>query len=467
VSFRRRLVLLSAGAVAVAVIVASVVVYFVVRGELRGDIDRRLRALQGDVFQRRIAASEGAPLVTRALDPGELPREAAGRRVLILPPAPLGGAPGYAQILRDDGSVVGPFGQPPALPVSARVRRVAAGEENPYLTDMHVAGVHVRVLVSRVGPRTAIQVARPLTEVDDTLRRLLLVLLAVSVGGVGAAVLLGRLVTRSAIAPVAALTDAAEHVTRTSDLSRRVEAPGPDELGRLASSFNTMLEALEKSVAAQRRLVADASHELRTPLTSVRTNIEALERSGEMPADERADLLRSVVTQLEELSALVGDLVDLARDGKRPAELEDVRLDLVAQESVDRARGRAPAAQFETRLDPCLVRAVPAQLHRAVDNLVDNALKWSPPGGAIEVAVAGGEVRVRDRGPGIAADDLPLVFDRFYRAADARGTPGSGLGLAIVRQVAESHGGSVAAANAPDGGACLTLRLPAEDLAAS
>jgi two-component system sensor histidine kinase MprB len=323
------------------------------------------------------------------------------------------------------------------------------------------------VLVSRVGPRTAIQVARPLTEVDDTLRRLLLVLLAVSVGGVGAAVLLGRLVTRSAIAPVAALTDAAEHVTRTSDLSRRVEAPGPDELGRLASSFNTMLEALEKSVAAQRRLVADASHELRTPLTSVRTNIEALERSGEMPADERADLLRSVVTQLEELSALVGDLVDLARDGKRPAELEDVRLDLVAQESVDRARGRAPAAQFETRLDPCLVRAVPAQLHRAVDNLVDNALKWSPPGGAIEVAVAGGEVRVRDRGPGIAADDLPLVFDRFYRAADARGTPGSGLGLAIVRQVAESHGGSVAAANAPDGGACLTLRLPAEDLAAS
>lgn len=469
-SFRRRLVLLSAGAVAVAVVVASVIVYVVVRGELRGDVDRRLRSLQGDVFERRIAArglGVDSPTVTQAPAPGLLPAPRAGRRVLVLPPAPLGGAPGYAQILRDDGSVVRPFGQSPALPVTDRVRRVAAGDEEPYLTDMQVAGVHVRVLVSRIGPGTAIQVARPLTEVDDTLGRLLLVLAAVSIGGVGAAVLLGRLVTRSAIAPVAALTETAEHVTRTSDLSRRIEAPGRDEVGRLASSFNTMLEALERSVSAQRRLVADASHELRTPLTSVRTNIEALERSGDMPAGERAELLRSVVTQLEELSLLVGDLVDLARDGERPEEVEDVRLDLLAQEAVDRARGRSPAARLETRLEPCLVRAVPGRLHRAVDNLVDNAVKWSPPDGVIEVAVAGGEVRVRDRGPGIAAEDLPLVFDRFYRAAAARGTPGSGLGLAIVRQVAESHGGTVAAANAPEGGACLTLRLPAEDLSTS
>ncbi len=463
-TFRRRLVLLSAGAVAVAVVLASAVVHVVVRGELRGDVDRRLRSLQGDVFERRIAVARGAdgPILERAPDPEDLPPGAGATRVLVLPPAPLGGAPGYAQILRADGSVIRPPGAGEVLPVTERVRRVAAGDEEPFLSDLRVAGVHARMLVSRVGPGTAIQVARPLTEVDDTLRRLLLVLVAVSIGGIGAAILLGRLVTRSAIAPVAALTEAAEHVTRTSDLTRRVDAPGPDELGRLAASFNTMLEALEQSVAAQRQLVADASHELRTPLTSVRTNIEALERSGDMPAGERAELLRSVVTQLEGLSVLVGDLVDLARDGERPHELEDVRLDLVAEEAVGRARTRAPGGRFETRLEPSFVRAVPAQVHRALDNLLDNAVKWSPPGGTIEVGVAGGEVRVRDHGPGIDAEDLPLVFDRFYRSAAARGTPGSGLGLAIVRQVAESHGGTATAANAPGGGACLTLRLPNE-----
>jgi two-component system sensor histidine kinase MprB len=244
-------------------------------------------------------------------------------------------------------------------------------------------------------------------------------------------------------------------------LGRRIEGgPRGDELGRLAASFNAMLAELERAVGAQRQLVMDASHELRTPLTSLRTNIEVLSRSNGLRQRDRQRLLDDVNSQLEELGVLVGNLVDLARDEEPGDVEEELRLDVLVSEAVERSQRNARDRSFVTRIEPCIVRGSRERLVSAIGNLLDNAAKWSPQGGEIEVSLGGGELTVRDHGPGIDPRDAPHVFDRFYRATSARGMPGSGLGLAIVRQVAELHGGSVAAEPAPDGGALLRLRLP-------
>lgn len=220
-----------------------------------------------------------------------------------------------------------------------------------------------------------------------------------------------------------------------------------------------MLAALEESSRAQRQLVADASHELRTPLTSLRTNIEVLASERKLPPGERERLLTDVVDQLGEMTTLISELIELARGAQQTAEPEDVRLDLIAADAVERTRRNRPNVTFKTDLDESVVQGVPATIERAVGNLLDNAAKWSPPGGEVEVSVKDGSVTVRDHGPGIEEEDLPYVFDRFYRARSARGLPGSGLGLAIVRQVADSHGGSVVAERANGGGTRMTLRL--------
>jgi two-component system, OmpR family, sensor histidine kinase MprB len=274
-------------------------------------------------------------------------------------------------------------------------------------------------------------------------------------------------VAGAAVLPLTRLTQATEHVALTQDLSGRIEPVGEDEIGRLATSFNAMLDALEQSmgaldasVHAQRQLVADASHELRTPVTSLRTNIEILQQAEDMDAGERRRLLNDVVEQIEELTLLMNDLIDLARGEEPRADAEDMRLDLVVAEVVDRARKHSPATPLHVRLEATVVAGVPARLQRAVSNLIDNAVKYSPPGEPVEIALHGQELTVRDHGPGIAAEDLPHVFDRFYRGAEARGRPGSGLGLAIVRQVAGQQGGSVAAERAAGGGTLMRLRLP-------
>jgi two-component system sensor histidine kinase MprB len=252
-------------------------------------------------------------------------------------------------------------------------------------------------------------------------------------------------------------------VRDTGDLSLRIEEPSAgadgDELGRLAASFNAMLGALETSTKAQRQLVADASHELRTPLTSLRTNFEVLMSDRELEPDERRKLLDDVVEQIGEMTALISELIELARGDQLPAEPEDVRLDLVAADAVERTRRHRPGVNFNTDLEESVVRGVPASLERAIGNVLDNAAKWSPPGGEVDVRVADGTVVVRDRGPGIDESDMPYVFDRFYRSPSARTMPGSGLGLAIVHQVAQSHGGTVVAERAEGGGTKVTLRL--------
>ena len=445
-SFRQRLVLLSAAAVAVAVVLASCITFLVVRNELRGQVDDRLV----DVVSR-------IPVPAELLLPGTVPQ--SGENVLVLPSGPLGSRDTYAQIVRPDGTVVRPRGTRIELPADQRVLEVARGDRKAFFSDRTIGGVHARVYTAALPTGDAVQAARPLEDVDRTLRHLLFALALVSLGGVALAVWLGLLVARAALTPVKQLTDAAEHVARTRDLSRRIRADRTDELSRLGASFNTMLEALSSSQQAQRQLVADASHELRTPLTSLRTNIEVLS-SGALPPEDRERLLADVVAQLGELTLLVSDLVDLARGDEPAAVPEDVRLDLLVADAVERARRHAPDKTFFMDLEPSLVEGVPGRIDRAVANLIDNAAKWSPPGGQIEVSVSGGEVSVRDHGPGIADSDLPHVFDRFYRAPAARGLPGSGLGLAIVRQVAQSHGGTVTAERANGGGARMRLTLP-------
>jgi two-component system sensor histidine kinase MprB len=336
---------------------------------------------------------------------------------------------------------------------------VANGDEDAYVTDDHVAGVHLRILTAPLAQGYAIQVARPLTEVDSALARIRALLLLIAAAGIAVAAGLGLAVSRAALAPVRKLTETTERVTETGDLSQRIDARGHDELSRLASSFNTMLAALEGSTRAQRQLVADASHELRTPLTSLRTNIEVLAGRKRLPPGERDRLLTDVVEQLGEMTTLIAELIELARAEQHPAAPEDVRLDLLTAAAVERAGRDHPGVTFATDFEETVVHGVPETIERAVANLLDNATKWSPPGGRVEVGVRNGEVSVRDHGPGIDEEDLPYVFDRFYRARSARGMPGSGLGLAIVRQVAEAHGGEVSAAPAEGGGTRLTLRL--------
>jgi two-component system sensor histidine kinase MprB len=305
----------------------------------------------------------------------------------------------------------------------------------------------------------AVQVARSLTEVDHTLGRIRTYLFVIDAAGIALAAALGLLVSGAALAPVRRLTDATENVTATGDLTERIDESGRDELSRLASRFNTMLGALEDSTRAQRQLVADASHELRTPLTSLRTNIEVLASERTLPAGERERLLRDVVEQLGEMTTVVAELIDLARGDQQHHETEDVRLELLVAGAVERARRNRPGVTFITELQQSFVHGVPSNIERAVANLLDNAAKWTPPGGQVEVEVADATVTVRDHGPGIDEEDLPHVFNRFYRASAARKQPGSGLGLAIVRQVATAHGGDVVAERADGGGTRMTLRL--------
>jgi two-component system sensor histidine kinase MprB len=445
-SFRARLTLASAAAVALAVLLAAPVVYFVVREGLRDEVDEGL--------VKRAAPIEQFPIAMLR----------AGRGLGFLDPEPeLGGARGYVQVIRCDGTTLNPPDESVRLPVEERTLSVACGEGEGFLADSHVAGVHVRMLTTPIAPGFAVQVARPLTEVDETLARMRTLLILIAVGGVGLAAALGLAVSRAVLAPVRQLTETSEKVTETGDLSQRIDARGQDELSRLAASFNAMLSALEESTRAQRQLVADASHELRTPLTSVRTNIEVLASGRELPAEERERLLRDVVDQLGEMTLLIGELIELARGDQLPGEPEDFRLDLLAAQAVERTRRNLPDIRFSIDLEESIVYGNADAIERALANLLDNAAKWSPPAGQIEVRVRNGHVTVRDHGPGIDDEDLPYVFDRFYRSRAARGRPGSGLGLAIVRQVATAHGGEVTAERADGGGTLMTLRLDGQE----
>jgi two-component system, OmpR family, sensor histidine kinase MprB len=493
-SLRRRITFASAAAVAVAVMLASVLVYVLTSNELHGQVDAQLRSrsdnlrlierhparLQGDHLLDALAGRSGSSSSQQLLEGGS---GGSGEALRNVQPRP-NQVRGYQQLVTASGKVLFRSGaKNVTLPVDARTRALAAGRGRSFFRDATVHGLHLRILAEHFAPRRVVQLAQPLTEVDQLLSRLRLILALLGLGGILLAALLGRVVARAAVAPVRRLTRAAEHVAETQDLSGRIAPAGRDEIGRLAVSFNAMLDALEASmgaldasVHAQRQLVADASHELRTPVTSLRTNIEILQHASDIDAHERELLLGDVVEQIEELTLLMNDLIDLARGEERDLEPEDVRLDAIVAEAVERTRRNSPATPLHASLQPMLVSGVPARLQRAVVNLIDNAVKYSPEGGPVEIELTaisggggdrrsrgsstGGELTVRDHGPGISPEDLPHVFDRFYRGAEARGRPGSGLGLAIVRQVVLQHGGTVVAERAPAGGTLMRVTLP-------
>jgi two-component system sensor histidine kinase MprB len=452
-SFRRRITLVSAAAVAIAVVLAAILTYVLTSNQLHRQIDTQLsqRAREARPLQRLLSGK--APPHPHLF----------GR----LSPSPVQ-VRGYQQMVNANGHITAQSVGGVTLPVDARTRALAAHGGRPFFSEADIDGIHLRVLSEPFGKGRAVELALPLSEINSLLSRLRLILVLLVVGGVALAALLGRLVAGAAVQPLKRLTKATEHVALTQDLSGRIEPSGGDELGRLAGSFNAMLDALERSMSAldasvhaQRQLVADASHELRTPVTSLRTNIEILQQQGQnMDPEDSRRLLDDVVEQIEELTLLMNDLIDLARGEEPRSDVEEVRLDLLAGEVLDRARRRAPDTPLLAELQPTIVTGVPARLERAVGNLVDNAVKYSPPGESVEVRLQAGELSVRDHGPGISAEDLPYVFDRFYRGAEARGRPGSGLGLAIVRLLAVQQGGSVTAEPAPGGGTLMRLSLP-------
>ena len=485
-TLRTRIAAVAGLSVALAVLAVAISLYIGVRSDLRGAVDTGLHARVSVLLRAlphldrgAIATDSGAVVLfggaaTHGRAGGSRSSAGGGTSIYAFSgfpskvgPAPFGGASGYVQFIAPNGSVLVPGGQgssSSAIAVGAGERAIARRGRGDVLRDRTVNGTRLRVLTEGIGPRGAVMVARPLTEVESELRELLLILAIVGAAGIALAAALGAVVARIALAPISRFTTRTERLTADSasgsselDLSGRLEVKGRDELGRLADSFNRTLDALERSLEAQRQLVADAGHELRTPIASLRANIQVLGEAELLPDADRQSLREDIVNELDELTALIADVIELARGTAGEDQRDDVRLDEIVAAAVERARRRARGVTFEQRLEPTLVRGEAARIDRAVSNLLENARKWSPEEGLVEVGLHAGVLSVRDHGPGFDKHDLAHVFDRFYRADRARKLPGSGLGLAIVRQAAEAHGGYAEAQNAPGGGALLKV----------
>ncbi|MEV8317102.1 HAMP domain-containing sensor histidine kinase [Streptomyces sp. NPDC059900] len=449
---RSRLAMLVAFAVAVAVAAAAVACWFVVRNALMNSLDDALSTnrVRADVVASRIDLEGNCQRsVIRDKDDPNLFKQTI-------------------QVVDQHGGhcvIVGTQ----SIKVTDEDTAVAKRESGEvYHTATASNGDKYRVLTYPLdGPQgLAVTVARPLSEMDDTLDNLILVLALVAGIGVLGAGAAGLWVARTGLRPVDELTAAVEHVARTEDLNLRIPAEGDDEIARLSRSFNSMTASLASSRDLQQQLIADAGHELRTPLTSLRTNIELLARSEEtgraIPPDDRKALLASVTAQMTELAALIGDLQELSRtEAGQIGKVQVVALHEIVEAALERARLRGPELTFAADLAPWYVRAEPPALERAIVNILDNAVKFGPPGSAVEVALKDGALTVRDHGPGIPADELPHVFDRFWRSPSARSLPGSGLGLSIVARTVHQSGGEVTLERAGgEGGTVATVRLP-------
>jgi two-component system sensor histidine kinase MprB len=464
-SLRSRIALISAIAVAVAVVAVSAVVFFVVATQLHQQADQQLTA-----DAHAVADRPGHPW-NGGSDPDHDHDHDLGPRV---------------QMLDGSGRPVLADGVPAPLPVTPAALAVVRGERGPTFENVQIGGQQYRMLTTPAERHGGtVQVAVSTAGVDRPLVRIGLILVMVSACGVAVASALGFLVARTGLAPMHRLTGAVEHVAATNDLSSRITVNGRDEIARLANAFNGMLAALQSSRAAQRLLVEDAGHELRTPLTSLRANIELLIRADEqagarraLSAEDRAGLLHDLDAQTAELTQMVGELVELAREESGAEPVERVDLADLVDLSTQRVRQRWPEVTFVTDLDPVAATGRPASLERMVSNLLDNAAKWSPEHAPVRIRLqkvarpgaqertdpqVWAELTVADAGPGIDEEDLPLVFERFYRATSARAMPGSGLGLAIVAQAVELHDGTVTAGRSDTGGALFTVCLPALD----
>jgi two-component system sensor histidine kinase MprB len=451
VSLRDRLALAGGLAVLAALLLASLVLYPSLGAKLNEQHDADLVSAAGQAPDMVKAFKEKGEVAAKT--PGVAPDRP------VIPTGPVNVGSDLLQFLIPPIAVGATDG---FTDVSKRDVAVAEGSSPAYFHDADYGGRRYRIYTAQMtgSPGVLVRTAVPTSVVHSALNRLALLLAAIAAGGCVLAAAVGRLAAGRVLRPVRQLTETVEHVTATQDLTARLSADGRDEIARLTRSFAAMMAALDESVGAQRRLVADASHELRTPLTSLTTNLELLAEGPGLADPQAPALVAEARAQAAELTSLVNDLVDLGRYGGVRVHTEDTRLDLLARRVVERAAARSPRLDFAAELEPCLVHADPDAVERAIGNLVDNAVKWSPDGGRITVATtAAGAVSVSDRGPGIPAADLPFVFDRFYRSPAARSLPGSGLGLAIVRQIAETHGGAVTAEPLPQG-VRLRLSLP-------
>ncbi|MFI9406796.1 ATP-binding protein [Nocardia sp. NPDC052316] len=451
-SLRARIALFCVVAIAVALAGMGVAAYAVVAHEL----DRSL-----DLGLRREATRISRTVTT---DP-EVATASGPCRYLT--------APSCVQVVGADGRIESEHDPDQPLPVDAATAAVAAGTRPAYFSDIRLDGYRLRMYTAPLRSGSAVQVAQRADPVDTSLRRVAYALLAAAAVGTLLAVGVGFAVARRAVAPVTAVTRAAERIASTRDPRQHITVTGPDELRSLASSFNTMLDELDQALtaernsrAAQHRLIADASHELRTPLTALRTNIDLLRRAARLSGEQLDETASALRIQSEELSGLVTDLIDLARadDPAAAAEaFEDLRLDLLVADCLRTAERHWPTLTFAAELEPVTISGAHARLVRAITNLLDNAAKFSPAQGVVRVVLRHNALTVRDHGPGIPPQDLPHIFDRFYRSTTARAKPGHGLGLAIVQQVAALHGAEVAAESAPGGGALFRLSFPSTD----
>jgi two-component system sensor histidine kinase MprB len=441
-SLRTRVALAAGGAAACCLGLVAVLLFLLERQDLRRGIDQELTRQAAAVTQALVTSGE----VRDAVQPG-----------------PLGVQAVYAQAVGADGSVVPLTTREAILPVREGTVAVANGRTDRYFEDQFVAGAHVRTLTAPM-PGGAVQVAHQLDSVDLQLLHIAGLLMLLVVFGVGLAVVVGGLVARAALRPVRRLADDAQAIASPWVVGERLRLGGDRDLRRLVTSLNTLLTARDEALRSQRQLVADAAHELRTPLTSVRTNLQVLLERDQFDRPENVELTTDLVTEVTDLTATVDDLLELAREPDIGLDPEDVALDEVVHDCADWCRRRHPALELAIDLAPVVVTGVRSQMARLVDNLLENAAKWSPPGAPVQVSLTTRHLVVCDQGPGIAAEDLPFVFDRFYRSDKARGTPGSGLGLAIVKRVAELHGWSVTATNAVDGGAILRVGLASSQI---
>lgn len=425
VSLRWRVMLLAMSMVAMVVVLMAVAVYVVVSRALYQDVDNQLQS------RARLLIESGS----LAADPGKAIEGTAYSDVNAMLVNP-----GRSIYTANQAGQTLPLGQPEKDVISGDLRMSLRTVNNQ------------RVLAYHLSNGSSLLISKSMEPTSKVLKRLGTILLIVGGLGMAVAAIAGGTVARTGLRPVARLTQAAERVARTDDL-RPIPVHGSDELARLTEAFNMMLRALAESRERQARLVSDAGHELRTPLTSLRTNVELLMASmapgaPRLPDDEMAGLRADVIAQIEELSTLVGDLVDLTRDDEGIVVHEPVDMSEVVDRSLERVRRRRNDIQFDVAVTPWQVFGDSAGLSRAVLNLLDNAAKWSPPNGRVGVHLAqvdavNAKLVVSDQGPGIPPEERALVFERFYRSTSARAMPGSGLGLAIVKQVILRHGGSI------------------------
>jgi len=447
-SLASRVILMTTMAVCFAVALVSLGAYVTVKMSLENSLDNSL-------LERAHQAAATAPL--EALQSQPIPSYAAGVaevRLFVLQ------ADGHAITATKDATV--PLGEPEIA--------VASGDSTSSVRTVAENGSDYRVVaVPSRDSGYAIVLVQNMATQERVLKRLGAVMLVFGLAGVIGAAAAGWAVARNGLRPVRRLTRNVERIARTEDL-QPLPVEGDDEVARLATAFNDMLVTVSASRDRQRRLVADAGHELRTPLTSLRTNLDLLlqaDASGGLDAVARSELLEDVRAQIEEMSTLVGDLIELARDEPLRTVVEQVDLADVVDRAVARARRRGTDLTFDVDTEPWWVTGEPASLERAVTNLLDNAVKWSPPGGAVRIRLNHGTLTVDDQGPGIAPGDRDHVFERFYRSEESRSMPGSGLGLSIVRQVIERHSGNVRVDESDGGGTRMVLQLPGAPLVAA